>query len=161
MAARIALFAATASACIFVAQSAEGQANKSTPPIATQNQKVPPIASTPAAPQQLDDIWANAPEWKPSESEKAEAAAEFERTRVLAEQGDVKAQGQLAYKYNFGVGVPKNPVLAWQWYRRAADSGDVLMQYIVGSAYLWRRTPWCNNGSCRSRQMVSSRSRAR
>ena len=32
MAARIALFAATASACIFVAQSAEGQANNPTPP---------------------------------------------------------------------------------------------------------------------------------
>jgi hypothetical protein len=124
MAARIALFAATASACIFVAQSAEGQANKSTPPIATQNQKVPPVASTPAAPQQEeDDLWANAPKWKPtppSESEKAEAAAEFERTRVLAEQGDVKAQGRLAYKYDFGEGVPKNPVLAWQWYRPLA-----------------------------------------
>jgi hypothetical protein len=135
MAARIVLFAATASACIFVAHSAEGQANKSTPPIATQNQKVPP--STPAAPQQLDDIWANAPEWKPSESEKAEAAAEFERTRVLAEQGDVKAQRQLAYKYNFSVGVPKNPVLALQWYRRVADSGDVFIQNIVGSTYLY------------------------
>ena len=70
MAARIALFAATASACIFVAQSAEGQANKSTPPIATQNQKVPPLASTPAAPkQEEDDNWANAPKWQPSESD--------------------------------------------------------------------------------------------
>ena len=62
MAARIALFAATASACIFVAQSAEGQANKSTPPIATQNQKVPPVASAPPAPKQEEDnIYANAP----------------------------------------------------------------------------------------------------
>jgi uncharacterized protein len=131
MAARIALFAATASACIFVAQSAEGQANKSTAPIATPNQKVPPIASTPAAPQYEDE------DWTPSESEKAEAAAKFERTRVLAEQGDVKARRQLAYKYNFGVGVPKNPVLAWQWYRRIADSGDVLIQHIVGETYLY------------------------
>jgi TPR repeat protein len=56
---------------------------------------------------------------------------------VLAEQGDVEAQGQLAYKYVIGEGVPKNPVLAWQWYRRAADSGDVLIQYIVGSSYLY------------------------
>jgi len=134
MAARIALFAATASACIFVAQSAEGQANKnkSTPPIETQNQKAPPVASTP---KQLDDLWANAPEWEPSESDKAEAAAEFEWTRVLAEQGDVQAQGRLAYKYNYGEGVPKNPVLALQWYLRAADGGDVIWQYVVGSMY--------------------------
>ncbi len=55
MATRIVLFAATASACIFVAQSAEGQANKSTPPIATQNQKVPPVASAPPAPKQEED----------------------------------------------------------------------------------------------------------
>ena len=139
MAARVALFAATASACIFVAQSAEGQANKSTPPIATQNQKVPP--STPAAPkQEEDDTLENAPKWEPtppSESEKAEAAAEFERTRVLAEQGDVEAQRSLAYKYIIGEGVPKNPVLALQWYRRAADGGDVLIHYNLGSTYLY------------------------
>ena len=141
MAARIALFAATASACIFVAQSAEGQANKSTPPIATQNQKVPPVASTPAAPKQEEDHpWANELKWEPTpptESEKAEAAAEFERTRVLAEQGVVEAQRSLAYKYIIGEGVPKNPVLALQWYRRVADSGDVFIQNIVGSTYLY------------------------
>ena len=101
MAARIALFAATASACMLVAQSAEGQANKSTPPIATQNQKVPPVASTPPAPKQEEDnIYANDPNWEP---DKAKDVAEFERTRVLAEQGDVKAQG---HKLMGGLGRP-------------------------------------------------------
>ena len=142
MAARIALFAATAWAFIFVAQSAEGQANRSTPPTATQNiRRSPPVASTPAAPKQEEDnIFANAPKWEPTpptESEKAEAAAEFERHALGQKQGDVEAQRSLAYKYIIGEGVPKNPVLGWQWYRRAADSGDVLMQYIVGSAYLY------------------------
>ena len=56
---------------------------------------------------------------------------------MLAEQGDVEAQRSLAYKYIIGEGVPKNPVLALQWYRRAADGGDVLIQYNLGSTYLY------------------------
>ena len=138
MAARIALFAATASACIFVAQSAEGQANKSTLPIATQNQKVPPhplpqsrrrtiFLRTRRSGSPPHHQKARKPRPQPNLSGRAcwqNRAMLKPNVRSLTNISSAKA-----YR--------RNPVLAWQWYRRAADSGDVLIQYLVGSSYLY------------------------
>jgi hypothetical protein len=56
-------------------------------------------------------------EWKKS----FEAASE---TRARAEQGDPKAQSNLASMYSHGRGVPQDYREALRWYSRAADQGD-------------------------------------
>jgi len=59
------------------------------------------------------------------------------RIAALAEGGDPEAQiayGNLCYA---GVGRPKDPTLAYRWYRRAADAGSPRGQYLVG--YLLER----------------------
>jgi hypothetical protein len=44
--------------------------------------------------------------------------------RVRAEQGDAKAEANLANMYSHGQGVPQDYAEAVRWYRKAADQGD-------------------------------------
>jgi TPR repeat protein len=53
--------------------------------------------------------------------------------RTLAEKGDARAQFQLGYVYDFGVGAPQDYVLAHQWYNLAASSNeDVVAEARMG-----------------------------
>lgn len=55
--------------------------------------------------------------------------------RVLAEQGDTRAQDQLASMYYFGRGVPQDYGEAFRWYRKAAEQGDAKGQFNLGLMY--------------------------
>ena len=48
--------------------------------------------------------------------------------RPLAEQGDALAQSNLGVMYEFGLGVPRNFVLAYLWFSLAAAQGDAVAQ---------------------------------
>ncbi len=59
----------------------------------------------------------------------ATARREF---RVLAEQGDAKAQNNLGFMYAKGLGVPQDYAEAVKWYRRAAEQGLAQAQTNLG-----------------------------
>ncbi len=62
----------------------------------------------------------------------ATALREF---RVLAEQGNAKAQNNLGLMYNNGEGVPQDHAEAVKWYRKAAEQGYSVAQYTLGFMY--------------------------
>lgn len=55
--------------------------------------------------------------------------------RLLAEQGDAKAQLSLGSMYHKGEGIPQNHTEAVRWYRRAAEQGDIAAQSVLGLMY--------------------------
>ncbi len=55
--------------------------------------------------------------------------------RVVAEQGDVRAQYNLGVMYDHGNGVPQDYERAVQWYRAAAEQGYAEAQYYLGLMY--------------------------
>jgi TPR repeat protein len=59
----------------------------------------------------------------------------FETVKAKADQGDVAAQRQLAWMYDTGNSVPKNPTEAMKWYRKAAEQGDAEAQWHLGAMY--------------------------
>jgi len=59
----------------------------------------------------------------------------FEKTKLLAEQGNATAQTNLGFMYDFGEGVPENDAEAVKWYRLAAEQGDVTAQFNLGVTY--------------------------
>ena len=71
------------------------------------------------------------------------------RLRLLAEQGDVRAQTELVFRYDTGRGVPRDEAEAFRWlqraaehesavrwFRRAAEGGNASAQYYVGIMYV-------------------------
>jgi TPR repeat protein len=68
-----------------------------------------------------DDSWVY--ELKPSD---------FNKTKVLAEKGDLDAQHKLGVMYVRGVGVKKDAKTGYDWYRMAASKGHIDSQYTVG-----------------------------
>lgn len=48
---------------------------------------------------------------------------------VLAEQGNINAQINLGYLYDYGTGVDRDPERAAFWYRSAAERGSAVAQY--------------------------------
>ena len=63
------------------------------------------------------------------------SAAEFDRTKKLAEAGDMAAQSQLSSWYHLGAGVPQDYKEAFKWSLKAAEQGDPLRQFGVSVAY--------------------------
>jgi TPR repeat protein len=55
--------------------------------------------------------------------------------KAAAEQGDVFAQIDMAYAYQYGKGVPQDSTEAVAWYRKAADKGNARAQSDLGLAY--------------------------
>lgn len=55
--------------------------------------------------------------------------------KAAAEQGDVSAQIDMAYAYQYGKGVPQDSTEAVAWYRKAADKGNARAQSELGFAY--------------------------
>ena len=56
----------------------------------------------------------------------------FEAFKVLALQGNARAQLSLGWMLEAGEGVPKDEVEAAKWYRKAADKGLAHAQYNLG-----------------------------
>lgn len=52
-----------------------------------------------------------------------------------AEEGDARAQNNLAYLYEHGLGVPRSLPDALAWYRKAAEAGLPAAQYNLGTFY--------------------------
>lgn len=63
----------------------------------------------------------------------------FRIYQVLAEQGNVDAQVNLASCYDFGRGVAEDCSQAAYWYRRAAEQGDFEAQHQIGTCYYFGR----------------------
>ncbi len=62
-------------------------------------------------------------------------AADAKACRARAEQGDAKAQSDLASMYYHGKGVPQDYAEAARWYRRAAEQGNVKAEDGLGYMY--------------------------
>ncbi len=56
-------------------------------------------------------------------------------TLAAAEQGDARAESDLAFIYREGKGVPKDPALAAVWFRKLADRGYPFAQFLLGQMY--------------------------
>jgi len=52
--------------------------------------------------------------------------------QVLADQGDAKAQRQLAMMYYLGQGMDRDYATAHEWFTRAAEQGDDVAQMTLG-----------------------------
>ena len=55
--------------------------------------------------------------------------------RLLAEQGDARAQNNLGIAYAEGNGVTQDYDEAVKWWRTAAEQGDAYAQYNLGVSY--------------------------
>jgi TPR repeat protein len=66
---------------------------------------------------------------------RADYAAVLRLWLPLAEQGDVKAQSNLALMYANGRGVPQDYAAAISWYLKAAEQGDAEAQSNLGLMY--------------------------
>jgi len=58
-----------------------------------------------------------------------------EELQFLAEQGEPRAQYDLALLYDTGRGVPQSNEKALQWYQKAAEQGEPRAQYNLGLMY--------------------------
>lgn len=71
----------------------------------------------------------------PDEAQDAYALGLFDQARRLwtprAEAGDARAQVGLGVLYDLGQGVPRDPAMAYHWYRRAAEGGLAEAQFNV------------------------------
>jgi TPR repeat protein len=61
--------------------------------------------------------------------------AAFSELRQQAEDGNPKAQNNLALMYLYGKGVNQNYPEAMKWYRKAADQGFAAAQNALGTMY--------------------------
>lgn len=59
----------------------------------------------------------------------------FQELLRIAEQGSAEAQYNVGMMLNNGLGTSKDPRKAFDWFRKAADSGDPLGAYKVGCYY--------------------------
>lgn len=57
------------------------------------------------------------------------------KTRVLADRGDARAQTLLGFLHEHGRGVPQDYMAAAYWYSCAAKQGDPTAQYLLGLMY--------------------------
>jgi TPR repeat protein len=57
--------------------------------------------------------------------------------RLVAEQGDTKAQITLGLSYSTGRGVTQSDAEATKWFRRAAEQGDDEAQFLLAGQYLF------------------------
>jgi len=61
--------------------------------------------------------------------------ANFSRCLALAKEGDADAQFDVAYKYYYGIDVPRDLFEAFKWYKKSAVQGNYLAQNILGSMF--------------------------
>lgn len=63
-------------------------------------------------------------------------ATALKEWRPLAEKGDPRAQHRMGLLYAQGLGVPKDPEKATDWFRKAAHKGNILAAYNLAFRYL-------------------------
>ena len=69
--------------------------------------------------------------------------SDFEETKRLAEQGDLRAQMELGTLYSRGLGIPENDAEGVKWFWRAAKQGYPNAFYELGVHYgNGRGVPW-------------------
>lgn len=68
--------------------------------------------------------------------ERGHYAVALEEFRMLAEEGDARAQCSLGHMYETGRGVRRDYSKALSWWSKAAESGYTLAQYFLGTMYL-------------------------
>ncbi len=68
---------------------------------------------------------------KPGRHSKKEYKQAFEACSAAAEDGDSRAQYQLGIMYYKGTGIPQDFVLAYMWFKLAADQGNNRAQPIM------------------------------
>ncbi len=56
----------------------------------------------------------------------------FKLLQPLAEEGNIEAQGNIAWLYKNGAGVKQDSSLAAEWYLKAAEQGNAFAQYNYG-----------------------------
>jgi hypothetical protein len=61
--------------------------------------------------------------------------SDFEETKRLAEQGDLRAQMELGTLYSRGLGIPENDAEGVKWFWRAAKQGYPNAFYELGVHY--------------------------
>ena len=61
--------------------------------------------------------------------------AAYQAFKPLAEQGNAKAEHNLAVLYKSGKGVMKNPIKAAHWFEKAAEQGLADAQFSLGHMY--------------------------
>ena len=75
----------------------------------------------------------------PDAAQQAYAAGRYDEARRLwtaqAETGDPAAQLSLGTLYDLGQGVPRDPAVAYGWYRLAAAAGEPAAQFNVAAMY--------------------------
>ncbi len=75
----------------------------------------------------------------PSEAQQAYAAGRYGEARRLwtaqAEAGDPSAQLKVGTLYDLGQGVPRDPAVAYGWYRLAAAAGNPAAEFNVAAMY--------------------------
>lgn len=84
-------------------------------------------------------VYANSPEQKFEQGIAAYTQGDyhtaFELWKPLAEQGDAKAQYNLAKMYDQGKGVKQDYQQAAKWSQKAAEQGYAEAQFILGTMY--------------------------
>ncbi len=117
-------------------------------PIARQAQPGPPEDATPAIANFPSWIVAGTPDTAtppasaqmktavaPPKASPPAAESDFSRSLRLAEQGDAKAQLQVASLYRTGRGVARDETASLRWFRAAAEKGVAEAQFELGKAY--------------------------
>lgn len=67
--------------------------------------------------------------------ERGDFTAAYEVWLPLAEQGYANAQFAIGEMYSFGNGVTEDDVEAEKWYRKAAEQGNSVAQFLLGMMY--------------------------
>lgn len=65
----------------------------------------------------------------------AGADVKLNELRPLAANGDARAQYELGFMYDRGLGVPQNYKEAASWYLKAAEQGNASAQFYLGQMY--------------------------
>ena len=80
-------------------------------------------------------VWAGALEDGTAAYRSGDYTSAVKWYRLAAEQGDAKAQNNLAAMFSLGRGVAQDYVEAVKWYQRAAEQGDAAAQNNLGAMF--------------------------
>ena len=96
----------------------------------------------------LADVLGTPSGWRPMQfvwqkpADHAHVAPEFvAATRAAAEGGNASARSNLGWWYQHGITGPVDLEQAESWYRRGADGGDAMAQFLLARLYLEQKRP--------------------
>ncbi len=67
--------------------------------------------------------------------DRGDFVAAYQELLPLAEAGDANAQFHLAFMYDYGQGVARDPAAAAEWYRKAAEQDLAVAQFTLADMY--------------------------